>query len=731
MAPPTGQTTDSLIRLLREPEDDGTERFYKMDFFRLIRLLERVRPDLPRVGCSRLPAQDLVRFSQKPYQNFAASSVQDLEAAEGQPPRVSVAFFGMFGPCGALPLCYTEHALQRLGHSRGQSKTAESSNEARLKASDFNDLQGWVRRLRRHEDPMTRLLWEQLPLSLRQRVQDLTPATFQIPPLRDEFIREVGEAMAETDLWPAAATMGVSPPGEVEDLIQKRSSKSDFFRLNRYLLGLAFKQEVAFVKRLTATPWDFEPWHFADLTGVVRQCRDGADVFSRTLRDCLPVRLRRLLADFSPGQFVVEPLLSDFLGALNELIATADLIGMGACSEMDMPQEIRNLAASKPVGAVLARLNQALLVRGFGGKIAAHFGEAQCDQTLTRFLDIFHHRMTSHFYRAWAINQKSADLDRPDNPKADERQKFPFYLSCLLGAGMASPLVDDGISAFSRIYYSGHLVSQSRSAAGLQSILEDYFGVPTRVLPFAGRWLALPLENQCRIGLSPSTGTVGQSVIVGSRLWDCKLSFRIRMGPMGLADFTRMLPQQRIICARCRRPLEPESRQQALLARLPENVTNALSGEGGCPHCHYTGPEDWDTEMQLIESRVPGGSKCIVCKKCRTPFGPAELQRELQSLPLDQVTVRLAKSAGCAACLSSRGRDWRVVAVGSFHRLNGWIKNYLGDEYFWDLQLILRKEEAPASQLGRVGRLGQTIWSKGAPPKMDLDDMIIVPDGNS
>jgi RNase P subunit RPR2 len=322
-------------------------------------------------------------------------------------------------------------------------------------------------------------------------------------------------------------------------------------------------------------------------------------------------------------------------------------------------------------------------------------------------------------------------LDRPDNPKADERQKFPFYLSCLLGAATDSPPVYDGISAFSRIYYSGHLVSQSRSAAGLQSILEDYFGLPTRVLPFSGRWLSLPPENQCRIGLSPSTGTMGQSVIIGSRLWDCKLSFRIRMGPMGVVDFTRMLPQWRIICARCRRPLEPESRQEALLAKLPENVANALSSEGGCPHCHYTGPEDWDTEMHLIEGRAQGGSKRIVCKKCRTLFGPEDLQRELQSVPIEQVTVRLAKSAGCAACLSSRGRDWRVVEVGSFHRLKSWIKNYLGDEYFWDLQLILRKEEAPASQLGRVGRLGQTIWSKVSPPKMDLDDMIIVPDGNS
>jgi predicted component of type VI protein secretion system len=717
-----------LIRFLREREEDGTERFYKIDFFRLIRLLERARPDLPRVGLSRLPAQDLVRFAQKPYQNFASSALQDLEINDGQPPRVSVAFFGMFGPCGALPLCYTEYALQRLGSNRSETRAAETSNGARLKVSDFYDLQRWVRRLRRHEDPMTRLLWEQLPLSMRQRIQDITPASFQVAPLRDEFIRVMGEGLALIDLWPAAVEMKISPPAEVEELVQKRSSKSDFFRLNRYLLGLAFKEEIAFVRRVASTPWDFESWHFADFAGFVRQCREGADVFSRVLRESFPARVRRLLADFSPGQFVVEPLLSDFLGALNELIATSDLIGAGACSEMSLPQEIRDLAASQPRGAVLAQLNRALLTRGFNGKISGRAGEAQRDQTLVRFLDIFHHRMTSHFYRAWAINQKSADLDRPHNDKTGERQKFPFYFSCLTGAGMDSLPNEDGIPALSRIYYSGHLMPQGRSLGGLQSILEDYFGIRTRIQPFMGRWLWLPALNKCALGRSASTGTMGQSVIVGSRLWDCKLSFRVQMGPMGLTDFLRMLPKRRIVCIRCRRPLEPENRQQDLLDKLPENVTRALSSEGGCPHCHYTGPADWDAEMQMSPGAGGAGARKIVCKKCRAPFGPDPLQRELQNLPAEQVSARLAKSAGCVSCQASRGRDWRVTEVGSFHRLKCWVKNYLGDEYFWDLQLILRKEEAPAPQLGRSGRLGQTLWSKTGPPKNDLDDVIISPE---
>lgn len=35
------------------------------------------------------------------------------------------------------------------------------------------------------------------------------------------------------------------------------------------------------------------------------------------------------------------------------------------------------------------------------------------DQTLVRFLDIFHHRFMALFYRAWAQAQPTVSLDRP------------------------------------------------------------------------------------------------------------------------------------------------------------------------------------------------------------------------------------------------------------------------------------------------------------------------------
>jgi type VI secretion system protein ImpH len=38
------------------------------------------------------------------------------------------------------------------------------------------------------------------------------------------------------------------------------------------------------------------------------------------------------------------------------------------------------------------------------------------------------------------------------------------------------------------------------------------------------------------------TGTLGESTIVGSRVWDRQSKFRVRIGPLGLKDYERMLP---------------------------------------------------------------------------------------------------------------------------------------------------------------------------------------------
>jgi type VI secretion system protein ImpH len=160
------------------------------------------------------------------------------------------------------------------------------------------------------------------------------------------------------------------------------------------------------------------------------------------------------------------------------------------------------------------------------------------DKTFASFCNVFHHRLLSFFFAAWAETRKTVDFDRPED------QRWSSYIGALAGFGLRSLHGRDTVPDRAKLYYSGRLANQTRNAEGLGAILQDFFGIKTEVEPFAGRWMDLPPDAGCRLGASPSTGTLGSTVIVGRRVWTCQLSFRLRMGPMKLSDLKRLLPSE-------------------------------------------------------------------------------------------------------------------------------------------------------------------------------------------
>jgi len=159
------------------------------------------------------------------------------------------------------------------------------------------------------------------------------------------------------------------------------------------------------------------------------------------------------------------------------------------------------------------------------------------DPTICAFFNLFHHRLISLFYRAWAASQKAVDSDRA----AD--QHFASYIGSFFGVGMEALRNRDAVPDPAKLFFAGRLACQTRNAEGLEAILREYFHVPAEVQPFAGRWLTLPPDSVCRLGESPESGSLGVNAILGARFWDCQLSFRLRFGPMSLADYERLLPQ--------------------------------------------------------------------------------------------------------------------------------------------------------------------------------------------
>jgi type VI secretion system protein ImpH len=158
------------------------------------------------------------------------------------------------------------------------------------------------------------------------------------------------------------------------------------------------------------------------------------------------------------------------------------------------------------------------------------------DPTFARFADIFHHRLLSLFYRAWANAQPTVSHDRPD---AD---RFATHVGALFGLGMPSLRGRGRVTDEIRLHFAGRLSSQTRNAEGLQAMLQDYFGSPALVEEFVGQWVSLPRGSRCRLGSSPATGTLGRTAIAGDRVWDRGQKFRVVLGPLSLGTYRALLP---------------------------------------------------------------------------------------------------------------------------------------------------------------------------------------------
>lgn len=188
------------------------------------------------------------------------------------------------------------------------------------------------------------------------------------------------------------------------------------------------------------------------------------------------------------------------------------------------------------------------------------------DPTLARFLDLFHHRMLSFFYRAWADAQPVVSADRPTE------DRFADYVGSLFGLAAPALHDSDGVPDSAKRHFAGLLAAPTRHADGLRLILAHFFGVDVSVEPRCGHWITLPRDARTRLG----DARLGVSTIVGTRVWDCQHKFRIAIGPLAYADFARFLPDGQS------------------LAKLADWVRN-----------YVRDPLDWDVALHLKRDEVP------------------------------------------------------------------------------------------------------------------------------
>jgi type VI secretion system protein ImpH len=190
------------------------------------------------------------------------------------------------------------------------------------------------------------------------------------------------------------------------------------------------------------------------------------------------------------------------------------------------------------------------------------------DPTLSRFLDIFHHRFLALFYRAWAQAQPHVNRDRPKD------DRFTAYVGAFLGMSPAAFRDRDTLPDLSKFFHVGALIRQVRNPEGLRHILQHFFRVPVQIEEFVGHWLSLSADE--RSFLTSGGASLGSGAVLGSRVWDRQHKFRIRLGPLTLQQYESFLPGG------------------MLLRKLVDWVRMYLCFE-----------LDWDVRLLLKQSEVP------------------------------------------------------------------------------------------------------------------------------
>jgi len=223
------------------------------------------------------------------------------------------------------------------------------------------------------------------------------------------------------------------------------------------------------------------------------------------------------------------------------------------------------------------------------------------DPTWRRFADLFHHRLLLLFYRAWANANPVTSLDRPDD------RRFDHFVGSVSGVGMDELQKRDTLPETAKYYLAGLLALRTRPAKVLLSLLVEFMQLPFQLEQFRGAWMRLPADDWFRLG-GASGSRLGVDTVLGSSVWSCQHRFRLVCGPLGFADFQRLLP----------------------------------------------------------------------------------------------------------------GRD-------SLDRLRDLVRQYLGDEYEWDVNLVLRKDEVPELRLGVSGELGWTSWLGQRQVDDDADEVVVQP----
>jgi type VI secretion system protein ImpH len=159
---------------------------------------------------------------------------------------------------------------------------------------------------------------------------------------------------------------------------------------------------------------------------------------------------------------------------------------------------------------------------------------------LRDFLDLLAHRFVAFFARG-GIKYRPARAAETTQRGQDQVARVLLALT-----GYGTPHLTDRLAAGTEplLHYAGLFALRPRSADRLGALTSDWLGMRVEVVEFAGAWLPLPPDQRTRLARNGAWCRLGVDAAAGVRAWDPQARIILRIGPLDLKGFQRLLPDR-------------------------------------------------------------------------------------------------------------------------------------------------------------------------------------------
>lgn len=162
------------------------------------------------------------------------------------------------------------------------------------------------------------------------------------------------------------------------------------------------------------------------------------------------------------------------------------------------------------------------------------------DHVFTDFLDLFHHRLISLFYRAW---KKYRLVENYNGEGGDDISNI---LECLAGAGDSEKAAAPGFFDHARkrlIFFCGLVARTVPTVAAIETVIGHAVGGPVRVEQFVER--TIPVHRHDRTRLGRRNSTLKGDALCGANIRDVSSFFRVNIGPLPWKQYMAFSPGSR------------------------------------------------------------------------------------------------------------------------------------------------------------------------------------------